>query len=495
MRLAKIVATLGPACTTPAVLEAMVASGLDVARLNFSHGDAAGHARTARALRAAASRVGRPVAILQDLQGPRIRLGLLPGDSACVDAGSRVDLVPERGAAGRNVRRVAVLPTSYARLAREVRRGERILLRDGSVELRVVAARGARVRCEVVRGGEVRSHSGINVPDSRLATPALTSKDRRDLAAGVRMGVDAVALSFVRDARAVVETKALLRSLGSEALVVAKIERKEALRDLDAIVTAADGVMVARGDLGVELAPEEVPLLQKRIIRHALRAHSFVITATQMLESMVTNATPTRAEVSDVANAVLDGTDAVMLSAETAAGRHPVEAVAAMDRILCKVEEGTNGELAGGLTGAPPGDPLLHALAGAAVRLASQSCAKALVPFTVSGRSAAVLATWRPGVPIFAWTIDERVRRRLCFWRGVHPERLARSSDLAHMCGVASAELLRRSLLAPGDVVVFLGGTSLKRGSSNTLKLHRLAVRDGPAARAGRGHSAAKRTA
>ena len=489
MRLAKVVATIGPACATPAVLEAMVASGLDVARLNFSHGDRSGHARTVRALRAAANRVGRPLAILQDLQGPRIRLGVLPEDAALLREGRRVDLVPERSFAGTRARRgAAVLPTTYARLAREVRRGERILLRDGSLELRVVAASGASVRCEVVRGGEVRSHSGINVPDSRLTAPALTSKDRADLAAGVRMGVDAVALSFVRDAAAVVKTKALLRSLGSEALVVAKIERKEALRDLDAIVTAADGVMVARGDLGVELAPEEVPLLQKKIIRHALRAHCFVITATQMLESMVHQLTPTRAEVSDVANAVLDGSDAVMLSAETAAGRHPVEAVATMDRILRKIEEGTGGELAAGLSGAPSGDPLLHALAVAAVRLASESCAKALVPFTVSGRSAAVLATWRPSVPIFAWTTDERVRRRLCFWRGVHPERLRRSSDLAGMFGAASGELLRRSLLAPGDVVVFLGGTALKRGSSNTLKVHRLTARDA------RGHSAAKRT-
>jgi pyruvate kinase len=422
-----------------------VAAGLDIARLNFSHGDAGGHARAIRDLRAAAERAGRPVAILQDLQGPRIRLGRLPGDAAQLRAGTRVDLVPQAALASARAhaaRGVVVLPTTYARFVREVHRGERILLRDGSVELRVVAERGASVRCEVVRGGEVKTHSGINVPDSRLSAPALTAKDRADLAAGVRLGVDAIALSFVRSAAEVVKTKALLRSLGSDALVIAKIERKEALGDLDAILLAADGVMVARGDLGVELAPEEVPLLQKQIIRHALRSHTFVITATQMLESMVTSAMPTRAEVSDVANAILDGTDAVMLSAETAAGRHPVEAIATMDRILRKVEQGTGCELSGGmpdgLPGAASADPLLHALAGAAVRLAAQARARALVPFTVSGRSAAVLATWRPNVPIFAWTRHERVRRRLAFWRGVHPRVLRRARDLEQMFGDAS---------------------------------------------------------
>jgi pyruvate kinase len=475
MRLAKIVATLGPACASAARLRAMVEAGLDVARLNFSHGDATGHAQAVRDLRAAAKRVGRPVAVLQDLQGPRIRLGRLPDDAVVLSDGSRVDLVPEADfARTRPAKRrgVELLPTTYAKLAEEVRRGERILLRDGTIELRVVAERGARVTCEVVRGGEVKTHTGMNIPDSQLSAPALTAKDRRDLAAGVKMGVDAIALSFVRRAADVVQAKALLRKLGSDALVVAKIERKDALADLDAILQAADGVMVARGDLGVELGPEDVPLIQKQIIRHSLRLHTFVITATQMLESMVTQPTPTRAEVSDVANAILDGTDAVMLSAETAAGLHPVESIATMDRIIRRVEGGTGGELAGGMPSQAPRSELIHALAGAAVRLATQSCAKALVPFTVTGRSASVLATWRPHVPIYASSDRERTCQRLCFWRGVHPRRLERCDDLAQMFDDATRDLLRRDLVRPGDAIVFLGGAALTQGSSNTLKIH-----------------------
>ena len=490
MRLAKIVATLGPACTAPARLRAMVEAGLDVGRLNFSHGDATGHAQAVKDLRAAAAQVGRPVAVLQDLQGPRIRLGRLPDDAVVLSIGARVDLVPEaawRRAFAKARRGVAVLPTTYARLAAEVRRGERILLRDGTIELRVLREDGPRVSCVVVRGGEVKTHTGMNVPDSQLSAAALTPKDRRDLVAGVKMGVDAIALSFVRRAADVVEAKALLRKLGSEALVVAKIERKDALADLDAILAVADGVMVARGDLGVELGPEDVPLIQKQIIRHSLRLHTFVITATQMLESMVTQPMPTRAEVSDVANAILDGTDAVMLSAETAAGRFPVESIAAMDRIIRRVEIGTHDELPGSVPSHVPGGDLIHALAGAAVRLAEQSCAKVLVPFTVSGRTASVLATWRPHVPIFAASDRERSCRRLCFWRGVHPGRLPRATSLAQMYEDATRDLLRRKVVAVDDVIVFLGGTELKVGSSNTLKLHRVTANEARRARRARG--------
>jgi pyruvate kinase len=492
MRLAKIVATLGPACASRGTLRAMVAAGLDVARLNFSHGDVRGHAAAVERLRLVARQLGRPVAVLQDLQGPRIRLGRLPPGGVVLRAGERVDLAPAAAGTGTRSRSsgAVVLPTTYRKLAREVRRGERILLRDGTVELRVLGGRGALVRCEVVRGGAVKTHSGMNVPDARLSAPALTRKDRADLAAGARIGVDAVALSFVRSAADVKEARALLRSLRSQALLVAKIERKEALADLDAILAAADGVMVARGDLGVEVGAEEVPLLQKRIIGHSLRSHTFVITATQMLESMVSNAAPTRAEVSDVANAVLDGSDALMLSAETAAGSHPVEAIATMDRIIRRVEEGTGRALAGGVPMAPPqDDDLLHALAGAAVRLAGQARAKALVPFTVSGRTASVLATWRPDVPILAWTLHEAVRRRLGFWRGVTGFVLRRSRDLAQMFADASRELTRRGRLRRGDVVVFVGGTALTEGSSNTLKLQVLGARDRAQRRRPAGHA------
>jgi len=473
LRLAKIVATLGPASCAPSVLRALVDAGLDVARLNFSHGTAAEQARTAANVRAAARRAGRPVALLQDLQGPRIRLGALAGDVRELRRGGVVELVA--GARPRaEMRGIAVLPVGYAPFAREVRAGERVLLRDGRVELRVDSVRGDRVRCEVVRGGEVRSRSGMNLPESRLSARALTSKDRGDLAVGARIGVDAVALSFVRSARDVIGLRRLLGRSGRDPLIVAKIERREALEDLDAILRASDGVMVARGDLGVEVAAESVPLLQKETIRRAIRAHAFVITATQMLESMVANPSPTRAEVSDVANAVLDGTDAVMLSAETAIGAHPVEAVATLDRILRHVER----ESAFALPPEPPpdqpADDFIFALAGAAIRLGEQAGARALMPFTMSGRTAAIVATYRPEIPILACSPDPRICRRLGFWRAVHPMVVPAAPDLERTFAAGIAAARRARLVARGDALVLIGGHALTRGGSNTLQVVRI---------------------
>ncbi len=498
MRLTKIVATLGPASQTPAVLAALVRAGLDIARLNFSHGDGAGHARLARRFRAAARAAGRPVALLQDLQGPRIRLGELPSQACAADGNLRLEegsavilggdcfVAPsKRGAA-------IVLPTTFPALARDLARGDRLLLRDGRVELVVERVRGATVCCAVRRGGDVRSHSGINAPDSRLRVPALTAKDRRDLDHGVRIGVDAVALSFVRDAADVRRARAELASRRSHALIVAKIERREALEKLDEILVAADGVMVARGDLGVELGPEAVPLLQKEIIRRAIRAHSFVITATQMLESMTASAVPTRAEVSDVANALLDGTDAVMLSGETATGSFPVEAVAAMDRIARHVEQrcrhGRSPEFVsvGAPSSAPTSafvlpppiapDDFVYAIADAAVQLAEQSGARAIVPFTASGRTASIVATFRPQLPILAFSPDAATLRRLCFWRGVHPRLLCKGRNLAELFASGVEDARRAGILQPGDAAVLIGGHALARGSSNTLQLVRVAA-------------------
>jgi pyruvate kinase len=511
-RLAKIVATLGPASSAPAVLRALVEAGLDIARLNFSHGSRAWHERAAAAVRAAARRAGRTVALLQDLQGPRIRLGEVPGGACELRPGDAVELLPARvttavpspaaaasrraGSAGASAglaaaaatpeRGVRVLPVAYPGLVREVRRGERVLVRDGRIELRVAEARGGRLRCEVARGGEVRSRAGVNLPDSRLRVPTLTRKDRADLAFGAQQRVDAVALSFVRSGRDVLAARALLRRLGRESLVVAKIERREAVEDLDAILRAADGVMVARGDLGVELGPESVPLVQKDLIRRATRAHVFSITATQMLESMVSSPTPTRAEVSDVANAVLDGTDAVMLSAETSIGAHPIEAVAALDRIVRIIERASSMALPPEPPPGAPPDDFIFALAGAAVRLAEQSGARALMPFTMSGRTAAMVASYRPAIPILACSPDPDTCRRLAFWRGVDPRRVPAEPDLVRTFAAGIRAALRSRAAAKGDVLVLIGGRALASGGSNTLQL----VRAGGAPIAGAGRPA-----
>jgi pyruvate kinase len=482
-RLTRIVATLGPASRTRNVVDALIAAGVDVARLNFSHGDERSHGLLAARVHSAAERAGKHVALLQDLQGPRIRLGSIAGIPGAVDgaislrAGQSVHLLATggRSPAGAPIG----LPTTFRALARDVRAGERLLLRDGRVELHVESVRGGVVRAVVRRGGEVKSGSGINAPDSRLAVPALTAKDRRDLAIGARLGVDAVALSFVRDRRDVERARRELRRLGSRALLVAKIERREAIEEIDGLLAAADGVMVARGDLGVELGPEAVPLVQKEILRQALTRHSFAITATQMLESMIEQPSPTRAEVSDVANAILDGTDAVMLSGETASGRHPVAAVAAMDRIARHVERRIRIDLPAPPPPASAPHDFVFALAGAAVELAEQAGAAALVAFTESGRTAGLVATFRPEVPIFALTHDAGVARRLSCWRGVTARLLPRQGDLAGLFAAGLRRLEADGSLRRGDVAVLVGGHALAPGGANTLQVARIGAAAG----------------
>lgn len=462
MRLTKICATIGPASSSVGMLRALVHAGIDVARLNFSHGTVDEHGMVARRIRAASRAAGRPVAILQDLQGPRIRIGKMPAGEAVLREGQRVLLGG------------AELPVTYARLAREVAPGARVLIKDGTVELAVLRRGKTGLSCRVRRGGRVHTGANLNAPDSALSVPALTVRDRAHLLAGAKIGFDAVALSFVRDAEDVHRARRILREAGSDALIVAKIESADALLHLDEILEAADGCIVARGDLGVECPVEQVPRLQKEIIRAALRARCFVITATQMLESMTNSATPTRAEVSDVANAVLDGTDAVMLSGETAVGKYPVEAVAAMDRIARAVETSA---LAPAEPPRPPQDrpdDLATATSAAAVLLAERARASAIVPFTATGRTAAVLAAYRPRVPILALSPREDVVNRLACYRGVVARklRLARSRDAMFEEGV---EALRKAgAVRAGDALVLVGGEQLTRGAANLVKVERV---------------------
>ncbi len=332
-RRTRIIATLGPASSAPDTIRRLLAAGVDAVRLNMSHGDHASHRRVAAAVRAAAARARRHVPIIMDLSGPKIRVGRFADGAVRLRARSTVT-VTTRAVLGED----ALIPSQYPRLAQDVRKGQRILLDDGNLELRVEAVRGTEVRCRVIEGGVLRDHKGMNLPDSRLSTPALTAKDRRDARLAAELGVDYVALSFVRSAADVRGLKRHLARLGAAIPVVSKIERPEALACIDDILAVSDAIMVARGDLGVELPAERVPLIQRDLILRARRHYVPVIVATQMLESMVTHARPTRAEVTDVASAAFLSADAVMLSAETASGQHPLGAVRTMDRILREVE-------------------------------------------------------------------------------------------------------------------------------------------------------------
>jgi pyruvate kinase len=466
-RRTKIVATLGPATNTPERIAALIEAGVDVFRLNFSHGTHAEHAALYGHVREQAARLGRPVAIMQDLQGPKIRVGALAGGQPLtLVEGQEVTLTAEPGVAGHD----GLIPTTYERLPYDVRPGDRILLDDGLLELRVLATAPPRVRAVVVHGGPLGEHKGINLPGVPISTPAVTEKDAADLAFGLALGVDYVALSFVRHPDDVARARELMRAHGAAAVpLIAKLEKPEAIAELDALIRVADGVMVARGDLAVELSPEEVPPLQKHIIHRANAAGKPVITATQMLQSMTTNPRPTRAEASDVANAVLDGSDAVMLSAETAVGAYPVEAVAAMARI-CRAAEAL-------ASNPKPFEPTYrtrtHALVAAACQLGDRVDARAIVVFTRSGHTAQLVAQCRPAPPIYAFTPDETVCRQLALYWGVEPLLTSLDGDTDTVLVRVSEELAARGLLRRGDLTVIVGAAR-RLGSSRAdlIKLH-----------------------
>ena len=465
-RRTKIVATLGPASEDDAVLRRLLAAGMDVARLNFSHSTRAGHGRVIHRVRRLARETGVPLAILQDLQGPKIRVGRLSGPVR-LQEGASVVLTTRRvvGTAER-------IPVPFRGLARKIRRGERILLQDGMIELVALGSRGTEIPCRVVRGGTLGEHQGVNLPGIRLRIPALTVKDVADLRFGLRHGVDYVALSFVRTAADLRRARRVVRRLGRTVPIVAKLEKAEAIANLDAIMAEADAVMVARGDLGVELPPEQVPLLQKRIIRRAKERGIPVITATQMLESMVGQERPTRAETSDVANAILDGTDAVMLSAETAAGRYPVEAVQMMARIAEAAESGAEPRTEGS---GPARPSVAHAIAAAARTLAGEGRARLIVAVTPTGRTARLLSQLRPPVPVLACTEDERVARQLSLWWGVRALVMPFQAHTDAMIRMLDRELIRRAGARVGDPLVVVGSVPLTaRGRTNFVLHHRV---------------------
>jgi pyruvate kinase len=473
----KIVATLGPASSNREVLGGMVEAGLDVVRLNFSHGERADHVARFEMVRAMATERRRNLAVLFDLQGPKIRVGVVD-NGIRLDPGGEAVLV-----AGAEKAPDAEIPVVYPELAADVREGDRILLDDGSIALRVKDVEGQKVRAEVERGGVVRSRKGVNLPGVAVSATALTVKDRADLATAVELGADYLALSFVRKPEDVVEAKQAIADRGGDIPVVAKLERPEAIDHLDEILDVADAVMVARGDLGVELAVEQVPPIQKHIIARANSLGVPVITATQMLESMVSNPRPTRAEASDVANAIFDGTDAVMLSQETAIGQYPVEAVATMGRIARQAE-------ATPYLAAPP-PPAVGALdvaatvSRAAVQVANDLRARSILAFTESGATARYVSRFRPRVPIIGLATSEPARRRMALYWGVESATpLGVGTQVRGMIAEADERILQEGLCAHGDLVVVVAGTPGGRGGTNRLIVHRvgehdLAVRQG----------------
>jgi pyruvate kinase len=471
-RHSKIVCTIGPASRSPKMIDRLIRAGMDVARLNFSHGTHEDHAKSIALLRAASGHHKKPIAILADLQGPKIRTGPLAGGGpVLLRAGQSFEITTAK-ILGDSTR----VNTTFTPLPREVHKGDRILLSDGLIELRVERIRDRCVICEVVNGGALGEHKGINLPGVKLRVPALTPKDRADLLFALKHGANYIAASFVRRPEDVLQAKQMIRRAGKDVPVIAKLEKPEAIENLDEILQASDGVMVARGDLGVEMSPERVPVVQKTIIARAREMRRPVITATQMLESMTENPRPTRAEASDVANAIFDGSDAVMLSAETANGKYPVEAVAMMASIIEEAEASIR-------EFPRPAQQEQLKVAGTVAELVCHASRelrmKLIAVFTHSGFTARLVSRYRPLVPVVAFSPETETRRRMALVWGVLPRKIQDVQKVDGLAKVAEKRLLEERLVRKGDVIGIVAGTPMGiRGTTNFMKFH---VIGGPA--------------
>jgi pyruvate kinase len=466
----KIVATIGPVSDSPDTLRKMLLAGMNVARLNFSHGRYEEHAERIERLQSVAKELDLPLMLLQDLQGPKIRVGDLPAEGMLLTAGGPLTLVPSDEYKGQP----NTVGIDYPYVAEEAKPGTQVLLDDGLLELRVDRIDGMVVQCSIVRGGLLTSHKGVNFPTLNLRLPSMTEKDERDLDFGIEQGVDMISLSFVRQPEDIQTLKALLKEKGALLPVLAKLEKPQAITNLEAIVDECDAIMVARGDLGVEMSPEKVPLIQKQIVRLCNQKGIPVITATQMLDSMIRNPRPTRAEASDVANAIMDGTDAVMLSGESAVGDYPVESVKMLARIATEVEPATN------FVNYPPnhtGDA--DAISEALHALDDTLDLQCIVALTETGYTAKLASAERPKAPIVAYTPHPKIYRRLSLNWGVRPVLMESSpATLEELLPQMEADLIQRSFAAPGDKVLIMGGIPFGvTGSTNFLKIQTLAPR------------------
>lgn len=466
MRRTKIVCTIGPASQKEEILSRLIEKGMDIARLNFSHGDPQDHYRILQQLRKLSRQLGKPLAILQDLQGPKMRVGIMHNGQVELKEGQTFILTTQSilGSAKKAY-------TDYHHLPKDVKPGSTILMGDGYLRLKVKKVSGKEVVTEVINGGLLKSHMGINLPGVKLSAPPLTKKDRQDLALGLSWGVDFVAMSFVRRSHDVEEIKKIMARAGKEVPIIAKLERPEAIANLEEIIDVSAGVMVARGDLGVEMPLAQVPLLQKQIICLANQKRRLVITATQMLESMIGNPRPTRAEVSDVANAIFDGTDAVMLSGETAVGKYPEEAVEIMAEIITAAETQPLYPLES--LPHPRGDESIpDAIAQAAVQAAERLRARAIVAFTQSGATALLVSKYRPTIPIIAFTPHQEICQQMQLYWGVYPQIMKPITNTDLLIEKVEKNLLQEGIGHRGDIIVLLMGAPIyKKGTTNLLKI------------------------
>jgi pyruvate kinase len=467
MRRTKIIATLGPASSSPDVIRQLVAAGMDVARLNFSHGIHEDQLKIIGILRQVSKELDKPITILQDLQGPKIRVGKLPEGQIELAQGALCSLVPE----SQYTQQPCEIPIDYPFMADEASSGTQVLLDDGLLEMKVTEIKGSAVVCQVVEGGILKSRKGVNFPSLKLKLPSLTDKDLKDLEFGLTQDVDWISLSFVRDAGDVRKLKSIISARGIIKPVIAKIEKPQAVEHLEAIIAASDGIMVARGDLGVELSPEKVPMIQKRIIELCNRSGKPVITATQMLESMIHESRPTRAEASDVANAIIDGTDCIMLSGETAAGSFPVKAVEIMSRIAEEVESRIEFK-----TYPPERNLDILALSEAVNiidRIVKPDC---IVIHTTSGRSARFIAAERPKTPIYALTVNIRVYHALNLLWGIKPLLVGEKPvSFDGLVKLAETTITEKGWISKGCKMIVMGGIPAGQpGGANFIKIHSL---------------------
>jgi pyruvate kinase len=472
VRRTKIVATIGPASESEAMLRNLMRDGMNVARLNFSHGSHAQHQRVIRRLRRLSRDLNLPVAILQDLCGPKLRVGEIARPPLHLQRGKSVTLTAGSAEAGETT-----VPIAYPDLPRHLHRGDRVLLDDGALELRVERTTDLDINARVVIGGELGSHKGINVPEIALPIPAVTEKDLSDLRFGLDAGVDWVAMSFVRSPDDLKPLRELMEQRGRRVPIIAKVEKHEAIDHIDDIIASADGVMVARGDLGVELPIDRVPALQKDIIERCSRANKPVITATQMLESMIDSPRPTRAEVSDVANAIWDGTDAVMLSGETAVGRNPRAALRVMARVAARAEQRIDFEHFAQERSAVAAESATEAIGQATCVIAADLPVKALITPTSSGTTPLLISKNRPRQPIIAPTSVPATRRRLPLLWGVHPVAVKRSRTVDDMIHHAMEGAMLTGLVKRGDLVVITGGVPGQPGHTNFIRIAHLGER------------------
>lgn len=484
MRRTKIVCTIGPASTKRGVMESLLSAGMNVARLNFSHGTHESHGEVITDLRDISKRMGRPLAILQDLSGPKVRLGNFKAESFLLKRGQEIGFVPALPEGGAETHThtsgALLLPLPIPELLAEVRVGSTFLLDDGKISLKVVRLEGDEytpkriVWTKCVAGGEIKQRKGVTVPGADLSIPAVTDKDKDDLRFGLAQGVDWVAASYVRTAEDLAPLKQIMGELGICRPLIAKIEKAEAVKNLDKIIAVVDGIMVARGDMGVEMPFDEVPLVQKMIIKRCNQAGKPVITATQMLESMITTPRPTRAEATDVANAILDGTDAVMLSGETAAGLYPVLAVRAMARIASRTEDSFCGD-ENYLSRFKSAVNTTEAVARAAVEIATQIRAAAIICATTSGGTARRVAQYRPSVPILGLTCESGTYRQMALSWGVRPFLMEQVNSTEQLLIVARNAALSSKIANKGDKVVLTAGVPVNNpGTTNLIEVHTL---------------------